>query len=291
MQYGYAVYALVLVIAFLDQACTSLQPLPPQVRPSSASELIQAGAEVPATPIPKISETPGAAPTADASPTAEPMTGLRPAVLGPAIPVYRGRTDTNSVALTFDAGADLGYASLIIDTLERNGIRASFGMTGQWAEAHQDLVARMVTDGDQLLNHTWDHQSFTGVSTATRPLTRAQRTSQLQRTEDLLLRITGQDVLPYFRAPYGDQDPSVESDAGQIGYRYDILWSVDTGGWSGAPVARIIANSARGAVPGAIIVMHVGAQSQDGPALQGIIDAIRARGLNFLTVAELIEQP
>jgi peptidoglycan/xylan/chitin deacetylase (PgdA/CDA1 family) len=219
------------------------------------------------------------------------MTGLRPAVLGPAIPVYRGRTDTNSVALTFDAGADLGYASLIIDTLERNGIRASFGMTGQWAEAHQDLVARMVTDGDQLLNHTWDHQSFTGVSTATRPLTRAQRTSQLQRTEDLLLRITGQDVLPYFRAPYGDQDPSVESDAGQIGYRYDILWSVDTGGWSGAPVARIIANSARGAVPGAIIVMHVGAQSQDGPALQGIIDAIRARGLNFLTVAELIEQP
>lgn len=210
---------------------------------------------------------------------------------GPSIPIYRGRTDTNAVALTFDAGADTGYAALILDTLERNGIRASFGMTGQWAQAHPELVARMAADGDQLLNHTWDHRSMTGVSTASAPLTRGERASELQRTEDLLLQLTGQRALPYFRAPFGDENASVEVDTGRLGYRYDILWTVDTGGWTGAPVARIIAVAARGASPGAIIVMHVGAESQDGPALQGVIDVVRARGLDFATVADLVGPP
>ena len=51
---------------------------------------------------------------------------------------------------------------------ERSGIRATFGMTGKWAQANPDLVRRMAADGDQLMNHTWDHRSFTGLSTRTR---------------------------------------------------------------------------------------------------------------------------
>jgi peptidoglycan-N-acetylglucosamine deacetylase len=208
--------------------------------------------------------------------------------IGPAVPIYHGRTNTNALALTFDAGADVGYASLILDTLERNGIRASFGMTGQWAVAHPDLVSRMVADGDQLLNHTWDHRSMTGASTSTSPMSRDERVAELSRTDAVLSRIAGQSTQPFFRAPYGDEDGSVDADAGRAGYHYDVLWTVDTGGWAGAPVGRIVAKSAAGAVPGAIIVMHVGVESQDGPALQGVIDAIRARGLQFATVADLV---
>jgi peptidoglycan/xylan/chitin deacetylase (PgdA/CDA1 family) len=192
------------------------------------------------------------------------------------------------VALTFDAGADVGYASLILDTLERNGIRASFGMTGQWAINHPDLVSRMVSDGDQLLNHTWDHRSMTGASTSTPALGLDERKSELARTDAVLTEISGKSTKPFFRAPYGDEDASVERDAGRAGYHYDVLWSVDSGGWAGAPVARIVARCAAGATPGAIIVMHVGAESQDGPALQAVIDQIRSRGLAFSTIAELL---
>jgi peptidoglycan-N-acetylglucosamine deacetylase len=224
--------------------------------------------------------TPAPSPTASAAPAA--------AFSGPALPVSSGRTDTNAVALTFDAGADVGYASLILDTLERNAVHASFGMTGQWAVAHPDLVSRMVSDGDQLLNHTWDHRSMTGLSTSTAPLSHEERVAELSRTDSVLSEIAGQSTQPYFRAPYGDQDASVNADAGRAGYHYDVLWSVDTGGWAGAPIGRIVAKSTAGAVPGAIIVMHVGAESQDGPALQSVIDVIRARGLQFVTVADLV---
>jgi peptidoglycan/xylan/chitin deacetylase (PgdA/CDA1 family) len=206
----------------------------------------------------------------------------------PAKPIYRGRTDTNSVALTFDAGADVGFTRLILDTLKRNGIHATFGMTGQWAQDNPELLKEMAQDGHALMNHTWDHQSFTGLSTSTKPLSQSDRLSELDRTETILLALTGKGGLPYFRSPFGDQDPSVEADAGLRGYRYDILWTIDTGGWAKASVGQIIAASNNGAAPGAIIVMHVGAESQDGPALQSVIDAIRQKGLGFATVPELI---
>jgi peptidoglycan-N-acetylglucosamine deacetylase len=209
----------------------------------------------------------------------------------PAQPIYQGRSDTNSVALTFDAGADVGYAPLILDTLKTNGVRATFGMTGQWAQNHPDLVLQMAVDGHEFMNHTWDHKSFTGVSTQTGPLTRSQRWKELDTTQEIVLSITGKSAHPYFRAPFGDQDNSVEADVGLRGYRYDILWSVDTGGWNRASVGQIIAKCERGAKPGAIIVMHVGAESQDGPALQSVIDAIRGKGLEFVTIPELVDGP
>lgn len=209
----------------------------------------------------------------------------------PALAIYRGRTDTNAVALTFDAGADVGFARLILDTLQRNGVHATFGMTGQWAQDHPDLVKEMAADGHELINHTWDHQSFTGLSTKTKPLTWAERRSELERTEDIVEALTGEALAPYFRSPFGDQDATVEADVGRLGYRYDILWTVDTGGWARASVGQIIETSRNGAVPGAIIVMHVGADSQDGPALQSVIDTIRQKGLGFATIPELVGSP
>ena len=79
--------------------------------------------------------------------------------------VDRGTNGRLEVALTFDAGADTGYAAEILDLLRDEGIKATFGMTGVWAEANPDLVRRMVAEGHQLINHTWDHSSLTGANT------------------------------------------------------------------------------------------------------------------------------
>lgn len=223
--------------------------------------------------------------------TAQPTASPTPVDTRPAVVVQRGRTDTNAVALTFDAGADRGYAQLILNTLEQNGIHATFGMTGRWAQANPDLLKMMVAEGDELINHTWDHRSWTGLSTHTTPLTRAQRWSELQRTERFVHQLTGATTLPYFRAPFGDENAAVQADAGAIGYRADILWTIDTRGWAGASAGQIIARVAQDASPGAIIIMHVGAQSADGPALQGVIEAVRQKGLGFATISQLVRIP
>jgi peptidoglycan/xylan/chitin deacetylase (PgdA/CDA1 family) len=161
-------------------------------------------------------------------------------------------------------------------------------MTGAWATQNPDLVQRMAAEGHRFINHTWDHGSFTGLSTGARPLTREQRWSQLDRTEALLVELTGQSSRPYFRSPYGDQDASVQRDIAARGYAYNILWTVDSGGWRGIPARNIVDICLRNVRPGAIYVMHVGASSQDGPALPAIIEGLRAAGYDFETIDEIL---
>jgi len=183
-----------------------------------------------------------------------------------------------TVALTFDAGSDVGHTALILDTLAANGIHASFGMTGVWAERNPDLVRRMVNEGHTLINHSYDHASFTGRSSGKLPLTQEERWSQLDRTEAIIAGLTGATTLPYFRPPFGDYDASVNQDVAARGYLFNIMWTVDSRGWLGLPAYNIAQRCLDLAEPGAIYVFHVGSQSQDGPALQAIIDGLRAKG-------------
>ena len=208
---------------------------------------------------------------------------------GRSVTVERGPADCNTVALTFDAGADRGYAEAILDTLRDAGARASFGMTGVWAEQHPDLVLRMVAEGHRLMNHSYDHSSFTGLSTNRRPLSPEQRWAQIDRTEAIIVELTGQSTLPFFRSPYGDTDASVLRDIGARGYTYNVLWTVDSRGWTGYSAGAIIRRCLDLAEPGAIYVFHVGAAAQDGPALPAIIAGLRDAGYAFETVDEILQ--
>ncbi len=192
------------------------------------------------------------------------------------------------VAFSFDAGSDAGYTSQILDTLSANRITASFGMTGHWAEQNPELVRRIVRDGHDLINHSYDHSSFTGLSTGEAPLTQAQRWEQLDRTEAIIKDLTSASTKPYFRPPYGDYDASVNADIGARGYLYNVMWTVDSGGWRGIPAADINQRCLDLAEPGAIYVFHVGAGSQDGPALQAVIDGLRAAGYEIGSVPDVL---
>lgn len=192
------------------------------------------------------------------------------------------------VALTFDAGADRGYAARILSTLERNHIHATFGMTGKWAEANPALVRRMARDGDTFINHTYDHRSFTGYSSGTAPLTTAQRWWEIAHADAIIRKISGREAKPYFRPPFGDYDAATLSVLQRMGYRYMVMWTVDTLGWDHLPASQILMRSLRLLQPGAIYLMHVGIQSQDALALPALIRELRARGYRFETIPQLV---
>jgi peptidoglycan/xylan/chitin deacetylase (PgdA/CDA1 family)/uncharacterized protein YraI len=203
--------------------------------------------------------------------------------------LYRGPTGTKRVALTFDCGSDRGYADSILNTLASNGIGISFGMTGMWAEANPDLVRRMVNEGHHLMNHTYTHRSFTGLSTpGTGPLTYWQRREQIVTTNDLIVRLTGVSTKPYFRPPYGDFDSATLSLLGELGYSWNVMWTLDTLGWNGLTQSQIVNRVASNHGNGYIYLLHVGAGSQDGPALPQVIGSLRNLGYGFATVPGLL---
>jgi peptidoglycan/xylan/chitin deacetylase (PgdA/CDA1 family) len=196
---------------------------------------------------------------------------------GPAVRVSRGWKPF--VALSFDAGSDAGYASAILDELARDGVHASFGVTGKWAEQNPDLFRRIVAEGHHLINHTYDHQSMTGRSTHRLPLDRAARIDEIEHADKVFVAIAGKSSKPWFRPPYGDIDPELDSVLGDLGYHYDTLWTVDSLGWKGLSSAAISDRCSHGIAPGAVFLFHVGSQSQDAAALGSIIAGIRSAGL------------
>jgi peptidoglycan/xylan/chitin deacetylase (PgdA/CDA1 family) len=191
-------------------------------------------------------------------------------------------------ALTFDAGSDTGFTAAILDTLGRNGIHATFGITGRWAEANPALLHRIAAEGHQVVNHSYDHPSFTGRSTGMAPLSRAARIEQLDRADAAIVRATGSSSKPWFRPPYGDEDAGVRTDVGSVGYRYELMWTVDSLGWNGLGADEIVDRCLTQAVPGAIYLFHVGAASADHAGLQRVIDGLRARGYGFVTASGLV---
>ena len=286
-------------IATIQPTSLALNPSPSASAPTQAAATatipvtarataaVAASATTSATFVP--TATPTSAPTATSAPstaTSQPTATITPT--SDFVTIQTAATTDKIVALTFDAGADRGFAEQILDTLKATGVVATFGMTGHWAQENPDLVQRMVDEGHMLMNHTMTHRSWTGFSTGAEPLSSAERASELKQTEDIVRGITGVKLQPYFRPPYGDYDDSVVTDLKADGYSVMVMWTVDSLGWAGRNVDQIVERVVNGAVPGAILLFHVGAASQDAAALPTIINALRAAGYQFVTIQHMV---
>lgn len=230
-------------------------------------------------------------PSSDPLATARPAAPADPAT-GSSTLVYSSDSGRRELALTFDAGQDRGFTAEILDYLAAEDVRASFGITGQWAEANTDLVVRMVEEGHQIFNHTYSHRSFTGVSTPWEPdaMVTWERVDEIEQTHRIVAGLTGgYDMRPYFRPPYGDYGPQSLTDLAAVGYHQTIMWSVDSFGWKGWTAAEIAQHCITNAAPGGILLFHVGDRSADFEALPTIVEALRDDGYAMVTVERLLQ--
>ncbi|CAA9581452.1 MAG: hypothetical protein AVDCRST_MAG18-3192 [uncultured Thermomicrobiales bacterium] len=224
----------------------------------------------------------GLLPTAPFAPIAAPSTVART--------IARFATTEAVMVLSFDAGADRGYTAQILDTLAAQDVKASFGLTGIWARANPDLVYRIGAEGHHVVNHTLDHRSFTGLSDGRGGLSPEERVAEVEQADAIIAPLLGRSSRPWFRPPYGEYDDAALAQLAAAGYSYNLMWTIDTQGWNGASVQAILDRTFSAAAPGAIVLLHVGSDSRDGPALAAMIDGLRARGYRFATAAELAER-
>ena len=182
------------------------------------------------------------------------------------------------VALTFDDCYDTAAWARILDTLKAKHATASFFCTGIYVAGHPDLARRTLAGGHTVGSHGWDHASLTAL-----PYDEVR--SRLVRDESAWWRIAGTTPAPFFRPPYGATNATVLRAAGSAGYLRTIVWDVDPRDWSlpGASVIRERVLSA--ARRGSIVVLH--ALDQTAAALPGIVNGLRARGLEPVSLAEL----
>jgi peptidoglycan/xylan/chitin deacetylase (PgdA/CDA1 family) len=155
-------------------------------------------------------------------------------------------------------------------------------------DANPEAAARIGTGGYQLINHTLNHPSYTGLSTGTGPASPAKRLAQIQANENRIKALTGRASKPYWRPPYGDIDAGVLRDAGALGYSKTAMWTIDSLGWNGLSADEIYTRVMGNMGWGKIILMHVGAASQDANALDRIIRELETQGYAFETFADVV---
>ncbi len=219
-------------------------------------------------------------------------------------PYRLGRYGASStqVAITFDDGPDPQWTPKILDVLKREHANATFFLIGKEAETYNALTERIYAEGHEIGNHTYTHPDISNLSPLIVEL-------ELNLTERLFASRLGIRTL-LFRPPYSiDADPDTEDEVRPLeisekkGY-LTIGDGNDPNDWRETPgdrkSAEEIASYVLTHLPtceagdarycGSIILLHDGGgnRSETVKALPTIIEGIRAKGLQIVSVSDLL---
>jgi peptidoglycan/xylan/chitin deacetylase (PgdA/CDA1 family) len=208
----------------------------------------------------------------------------------PAVRVRHGPRKTPSVALTFDFGGRIGDARSIVRWLIETQTPATIFSVGTTAKTPAGTRALSVAAKHPILfdfgNHSETHPDFTKISAA-------QIKHELDRADRTLKEIVGGSTKPFFRAPYGKIDEPALAAVGKAGWPMSFDWDTTTADYlpvsqGGPTVSELIHEIVSQARPGSIVIMHLGGYSTYR-ALPGIVRGLRTKGLEPVTLANLLE--
>jgi len=200
----------------------------------------------------------------------------------------------NKIALSFDDGPDRRWTPKILDILKDKKVPGIFFVIGEEASQAPDILKREYSEGHEIGNHTFTHPKFDQIG-------RTEVQWQLNLTQRLIESTLGVKSL-LFRPPYGiDHQPEYAEEVAQLPYPQELGYiivgqKIDPDDWrmtdSGKqrPAQEIADDVLRQARNGNIVLLHDGGgdREQTVAALPLIIDELRARGYEFVSVADLV---
>jgi len=198
------------------------------------------------------------------------------------VPQPRFRPGGTQVALTFDDGPSPAYTARILNILKEHGVPATFFVIGRSAAENPELLARMAAEGHSVQNHTYGHYWLTRYADAT-------VTDQLARGNRIIEELAGSTPNCY-RPPFGAVNDRVRSLAAAQGLA-TIMWDVDPSDWKHPGSSAVASHVLSRTTGGDIVLFHDTAGWSTIGALPAIIDGLRARGLEFVTICADSELP
>jgi peptidoglycan/xylan/chitin deacetylase (PgdA/CDA1 family) len=226
-------------------------------------------------PVSSPEPTPAAPPASTPSPKQVPVSDAE---------ILRGPTDIPRVSLVINAGSGYPPAEALLDILAAKNVKTTFFLMGWWAERNPDLVRRIHAEGQEIASHGYRVFDLTEVSDAA-------VAEDLEHADAVISGITGVTTRPLWSPSAGYRDARVRAIAARLGYR-PILWTQDSGDWrENATADGVFRQAMAGAVNGSIIVLHLDSpQSRSATVaiLGRLIDALRAQGLEPVTISELV---
>ena len=225
----------------------------------------------------------------------------------------RGNRDLKEVSLTFDGGT-ANHAKEILRILREKDIKTTIFLTGRFIRKNPETVGEMLADGHEIGNHTMSHPHLTNfdktlVHSTLPRITKKYFLKQILSTAKIYRELTGQELAPFWRAPFGEINQELTQWAFEAGFVH-VGWtadykrrkSLDTLDWvrdkdsknyytAGEIRERILDfDTLETGLKGGIILMHLGTNRREDhvvSVLPEIIDDLRHRGYRFVKISKM----
>lgn len=206
------------------------------------------------------------------------------AILYPTL--VRGRTDQPRIALTFDDGPDPEITPAVLDMLAEHQARATFFVIGRQLEKSSRLGERMLAEGHELGNHSWQHSRLQNFYST------AGHGREIDRCSQLIKSLTRTQGEPLYRPPVGLKSPAMARAAHQRKLTA-VAWSIHSRDTILRDANMIARNVLRRIRPGDIVLLHDGhdLDQRHRPIIHQIVPlllrGLRELGLQSVPVSEL----
>ena len=196
---------------------------------------------------------------------------------------YVGDDSEKVIYLTFDAGFENGNTAPILDALKKHHVQATFFVVGHYLETAPELVKRMVEEGHTVGNHTYHHPDMSKISDA------ASFQKEMEDVANLFSKITGQEMVKYYRPPQGKYSETNLKMAKELGYQ-TFFWSLAYVDWyqDKQPSKEEAFKKLVGRIhPGAIVLLHSTSRT-NGEILDELLTKWEEMGYTFKPLSELV---
>lgn len=228
----------------------------------------------------------------------------------------RGPVQKKEVAFTFDGGSLDNAADAILASLEEDGIQSTFFLTGEFIRTYPRTVQRIARAGHTVGNHTWSHPHLTSFAENRKHQTLSGMSEdklrdELNKTASLYKAVTGKEMAPIWRAPFGEYNSEILRWAAAAGYKH-IAWTTgrgwaetgDTMDWvadktssayhSSDEIVQKVLNfmkNGKNGANGTIYLMHLGTNRADDfphERLPEIISSFQKEGYRLATIPDML---
>lgn len=193
-------------------------------------------------------------------------------------PIYNVETKEKKVALTINCAWNADDMDTILETLNKNDIKITFFMVGNWIEKYTDVAKKIYENGHELANHSYSHPHVNKLS-------KDENIEQIKKCSELIKQITGKPSTLY-RGPYGEYNNSIIEATKEMKHKA-IQWSIDTLDYKALTGEQMWERIKPNLENGSIILMHNGTENT-ALSLNMIIQNIQLEGYEIVPVSELI---
>jgi|SRR5690625_1221819 len=192
--------------------------------------------------------------------------------------LIKGNKHEKTIALTFNISWGEEKVFSILDVLKKHKVRASFFVSGEWAERHPQIVEAITENEHELgmLGYRYKNYLELDVNQVRKDILYARQ----------VFKKLGYEDIRYIRPPSGLFNKEIITLAESLGLEV-IHWSINSEDWKSPGVAEIKKKMSKSS-NGDIILLHASdSAKQTAEVLDDFIPNMHKKGFSYTTISAL----